>query len=264
MTPLSIADYLDRFGSATGEKAPPRREGSPFRPRSLPSSRNGEAALKPVFDRVAKADGAGGAPSEETSRRKPWASKPVPLESVGGQPPAREEPAKSDDTSAKLADAYARGREHGLAEGRVEASDRHAAELAAVRERVEAQRQESRCNEYAELEGAIRSGFKQIEDNVGGAVARILASFLSQQVLRRAVDELAKAIAGLSAGSSPRLIKIRGPERALALLRERIGDLPIEVEYVEDGGAQTVVESNATRIVAELRPWAELLAEFEA
>ena len=27
---------------------------------------------------------------------------------------------------------------------------------------------------------------------------------------------------------------------------------------------ETVVEANATRIVAELRPWAELLASFEA
>jgi hypothetical protein len=39
MKPLSIADYLDRLGSAAGEKAPPRPEGSPFRPRSLPKQR---------------------------------------------------------------------------------------------------------------------------------------------------------------------------------------------------------------------------------
>ena len=96
-----------------------------------------------------------------------------------------------EDMSAKLADAYARGREQGLAEGRVEASDRHAAELAAARELAETHQREFRLNEFAELEGAIRSGFKQIEDNVGGAVTRILAPFLSQQVVKRAVDELA-------------------------------------------------------------------------
>ena len=60
------------------------------------------------------------------------------------------------------------------------------------------------------------------------------------------------------------LIKIRGPDRVLALLRQRIVDLPIEVEYVEDERVETVVEANATRIVAELRPWAELLASSEA
>ena len=166
--------------------------------------------------------------------------------------------------SAKLAEAYARGREEGLAQGRVEASERHAAELAAAREQAETQRQEFHLNEYMELEGAIRSGLRQIEDNVGAAVTRILAPFLSQEVVKRAVDELGKAVVRLCAGGSPGLIKIRGPERMLALLRERIADLPIEVEYVEDEGVQTVVEANATQIVAELRPWAELLASFEA
>ena len=50
----------------------------------------------------------------------------------------------------------------------------------------------------------------------------------------------------------------------LALLRQQIADLPIEVEYVEDERVETIVEANSTQIVAELRPWAELLASFEA
>ena len=201
---------------------------------------------------------------EEARRRTPWAPKPALLESGARESPPPGEPAKPEDMSVKFADAYACGREQGLAEGRVEASDRHAAELAAAREQAETQRQEFRLSEYAELEGAIRSGIKQIEDDVGGAVTRILAPFLSQQVVKRAVDELAKAMARICAGNSPGMIKIRGPERMLALLRQRIVDLPIEVEYIEDDGVETVVEANATRIVSELRRWAELLASFEA
>ena len=81
--------------------------------------------------------------------------------------------------SAKLAEAHARGREEGLTQGRAEASDRHAAELAAAREQAETQRQEFHINEYMEFEGAIRSGLRQIEDNVGAAVTRILAPFLA-------------------------------------------------------------------------------------
>ena len=57
---------------------------------------------------------------------------------------------------------------------------------------------------------------------------------------------------------------IRGPERVLALLRERIADLPAEVRYVEDKGAEVLVEVNATQIVTELRSWAELLASLDA
>jgi hypothetical protein len=262
MKPLSIADYLDRLGSAAGEKAPPRPEGSPFRPQSLPNPQNSGPGSKPVFDRMA--DAGGETQGEATRRRTPWAPKPALLESGARESPPAGERIKPEDMSVKLAEAYARGREEGLAEGQVEASDRHAAELAAARALAQTQQQEFRLNEYAELEGAIRSGIREIEDNVGRAVTRILAPFLSQQVVKRAVDELAKATVRICAGNSPGLIKIRGPERVLALLRPRIVDLPIEVEYVEDDGVETVVEANATRIVAELRPWAELLATFEA
>jgi hypothetical protein len=262
MKPLSIADYLDRLGSAAGDKAPPRPEGSPFRPRSLPNPQNSGPSSQPIFDRIANASI--GTQGEEARRRTPWAPKPALLESGARQSPPPVEPDKPEDMSVKLAEAYARGREQGLAEGRVEASDCHAAELAVARELAQTQQQEFRVNEYAELEGAIRAGIKEIEDNVGGAVTRILAPFLSHQVVKRAVDELAKAMARICAGNSPGMFKIRGPERVLALLRQRIADLPIDVEYVEDDGPETVVEANATRIVAELRPWAELLASFEA
>ena len=43
MKPLSIADYLDHFGGAPADQ--PRRESSPFRPRSLPSGQAGLRAL---------------------------------------------------------------------------------------------------------------------------------------------------------------------------------------------------------------------------
>jgi hypothetical protein len=264
MKPLSIADYLDRLGGTASEKAPPPREGSPFRPRSLPSPQNNGRDSRPIVDRMAS-EGAE-TQGQEAARRTPWAPKPVPFESGAGarrSPPAGDRP-KTEDISVKLAEARARGREEGFAEGRLEASDRHAAELAAAREHAETQQQEFRLNEYAGIESAIRSGLRQIEDNIGAAVTRILAPFLLQQVVTRAADELAKAVVRISSSASPGLIKIRGPERMLALMRERIADLPIEVEYVEDNGVETVVVANVTQIVAELRPWAELLASFEA
>ena len=201
MKPLSIADYLDRLGRAASEKAPPRREGSPFRPRSLPSPQNGGPDSKPVFDRMA--NGGRETQGQEAPRRTPWAPKPVPLESGARQSPPAGEPVKPEDMSVKLAEAYARGREEGLAEGRVEASDRHAAELAAAREQAETQQQEFRLNEYAEIEGAIRSGLRADRGQFGAAVTRILAPFLSQQVVKRAVDELAKAMARISRAIRP-------------------------------------------------------------
>ena len=262
MRPLSIADYLDHLGRAEGEKALPRRESSPFRPRSLPSPQSDAPKSRPLFERAAKTSGAGEAQGEDAPKRTPWAAKPVPP--APRQSPSDAEPAKPEDISVKLAEAHARGREEGLAQGRAEAAERHAAELAATRQQAETERQEFHVNEYMEFEAAIRSGLRQIEQSIGAAVARILAPFLSDELTKRAVDELSQAVAQLCAGALPGLIKIRGPERMLAPLRERIGDMPVEVEYVEGEGVETVVEADAARIVADLRPWAELLASFEA
>src|SRR5277367_254575 len=164
--------------------------------------------------------------------------------------------------SGVLAEAYARGRDEGRAEGRADAADRHAAELAAARREAETDRLEFQRNEYAELEGAIRSGLKEIEDNVGAAVTRILTPFLDKQVVKRAADELCKAIARLGAAGSPGLMTIRGPERVLALLRPRIADLPVKIASVDDKSAEVVVEAGATQVVTALRSWAKLLASL--
>jgi hypothetical protein len=255
MKPLSIADYLDHLGGATTEKAPPRRESSPFRPRSLPSAENGEPRLRPAFSALAKEDSAGETQAKDSARRMPWERKPIPLAA-----PAGGGAVKPEDIAVRLAEAHARGREEGLAEGRADASDRHEAELAAVRQEAETARLEFEHNACAGLERALRSGLKEIEANVGAAVTRILTPFLEKQAVKHAADELGKAIARLSAAGSPGLITIRGPERVLARLRERIADLPVKLAYVDDKGAEAVVEVGATRIVTSLRSWAKVLA----
>jgi hypothetical protein len=262
MKPLSIADYLDHLGRAPTEKAPPRRESSPFRPRSLPNVQSGEPHPRPAPNAPANPGGAGETQGADGPRRTPWERKPIPLAAPAGPLPAGGEAAKLEDIAVRLAEAYARGHEEGLAEGRAEASDRHTAELAAMRRESETDRLEFERKEYAQLESAIRSGLKEIEDKVGAAVTRILAPFLNRQVVKRAADELCKAIARLGAAGSPGSMTIRGPERVLARLRDQIADLPVAVAYVEDKGAEVVVEAGATQIVTALRSWAELLAEL--
>jgi hypothetical protein len=256
MKPLSIADYLDHLGRGPAEKAPPRRESSPFRPRSLPGAQSGELRPGPP---VALANPAHASETlgKDGPRRTPWERKRLPL---AGPSSAGGEAVKPEDIAVRLAEAHARGREDGLAEGREEPQARHAAELAAVRQEAAAEQLAFEHNEYARLEGAIRSGLKQIEDNVGASVSRILAPFLERGVAKRATDELAAAIARLSAAGSTGLITIRGPERVLARLRERIADLPVEVAYVDDVGPEVFIEANATRITTALGPWSELLA----
>jgi hypothetical protein len=263
MKPVAIAEYLDHLGRVSTEKASPRREGSPFRPRTLSSLQNREPDSIPAVDRKTEAGGVEKRQGEERPRRTPWDRKPIPLDSAARQLQTAKEAAKAEEMALRLAEAHARGREEGLAEGRTEASERHSVELAAARREALAQRLDFQLNDYARLEGAIRAGFTKIEENVGGAVTCILAPFLVKQVVKYVADELCKNVARLCAGGSPGLITIRGHERVLALLRERIADLPAEVDYVEDEGVEVVVEAKATQIVTELRPWAELLASLD-
>jgi len=248
MKPLSIADYLDHFSGAPTDQ--PRRESSPFRPRSLPS---GQTGPRPALNAASKPGGAE-AQGKDSPRRTPWERRPVAALAAPG------EAAKLEDAAVRLAEAYARGREEGLAEGRAEGADRHAAELAAIRGQAETERADFERSEYARLESAIRGGLKEIEDNVGAAVTRILAPFLNRQAAKRAADELCKAVARLSAAGSPGSMTIRGPERLLAPLRPRIADLPVTVAYVEDKGEEMVVDAGATQIATALRSRADLIA----
>ncbi len=257
MKPVPIGDYLDHIGRPSGEKASPRRETSPFRPRSLQSLQSLEPRSPPAFDRAAKDSAA------EKPQRPLWERRPTP---VDAQPEtlARREAAKAAEMALRLEEARARGREEGLALGRAEAEEQFAADRAELQEQAIMERLDFQLNEYAQLEATVRAGFAHVEANVGDAVARILAPFLVKQVARYAADELVKNIARLAGGGAPGLITIRGPERVLNLLRDRVADQPAEVEYVEDGGVEATVECNATRIVTELKPWEDLLASLDA
>ena len=263
MKPVPIADYLDHIGRAPGEKASPRRETSPFRPRSLQSLQSLEPRSPPAFER-AKAGGAAKAEAPEKPPRPLWDRRPAAVDAAPRDSLAAREAAKAEEMALRLEEARALGREEGVALGRAEAEEDFVAERVQWQEQAVMDRLDFQLNEYAGLESTVRAGFAEVEARVGAAVARILGPFLVKEVVRYAADELVKAIARLTAGGAPGLITIRGPEGVLTLLRERIADLPAEVHYVEDGGVEASVECNATRIVTELKPWADLLGSLEA
>jgi hypothetical protein len=263
MKPVPIADYLDHIGRAPGEKPSLRREASPFRPRSLQSLQSIEQRPVPAFDREVRPVASIGASGEDRPHRPLWERKPAPVDTSARDALVARETAKAEEMAQRIAEAHARGREEGLAEGCAEAEEQRAAERAALREQALMERLEFQLNECAQLEASIRAGFAQVEESVGAAVARILGPFLMKEVVKYATDELYKNLARLVAGGAPGLITIRGPERVLSLLRERIADLPAEVAYVETASVEATVECNATQIVTELQPWADLLASID-
>ena len=262
MKPVPIADYLDHIGCAPGEKQSPRRETSPFRPRSLQSLQNLEPKPAQTLERATKVAAVVRSQAEAPELR-PLLRKPPPVAPTTRDSVVACDVAKAEEMALRLAEAHSRGREEGILEGRAEAEERRAAERAAADEQAVTERLEFQLNEYALLESAIRSGFAQVEENVGAAVARILSPFLVKQVVKYVADELCKSIGRLCASGSPGLITIRGPERVLSLLRQRIAALPAEVDYLENDGVEAVVEANATQIATELQPWADLLASLD-
>jgi hypothetical protein len=259
MKPVPIADYLDHIG----EKPSPRRETSPFRPRSLQSLQNLEPKPTQTLERAQNVAAVVKAQAEARELR-PLLRKPASVEPAARDSVVARDMAKAEELALRLAEAHARGREEGILEGRAEGEERRAAERAKALEQAVMERLEFQLNEYAQLESAIRSGFAQVQENVGAAVARILSPFLVKQVVKHVADELCKSIGRLCASGSSGLITIRGPERVLSLLRERIAALPAEVDYVENDCVEAVVEVNTTQITTELQPWADLLASLDA
>ena len=220
MRPLSIADYLDRLGSAAEEKGPPRPEGSPFRPRSLPSPQTAASGAKPVFDRITNKGGE--TQGEEAPRRTPWAPKPVLLESAARESPPTGEPAKPEDMSAKLADAYARGREQGLAEGRVDGfgPPRGRARRSAGAGGNAAARVPSQGIRGARRRDPVRDQRDRGQCRRRRHPHSRAVSLAAGRQARRGRVEPGRS-PGSAASTSPALIKIRGPERVLALLRHK-------------------------------------------
>ena len=199
MKPVPIANYLDHIGTTAGERTAPRREASPFRPRSLQSLQSLDPRSPPVFERTLKPVGA--AKSEAAERPRPlFERRAAPLEAPGREQLLARETAKAEEMALKIEEARAQGLEEGRALGRAEAEDQLAAERAEMQERAVMERLEFQLNEYAQLETTLRAGFAEVEANVGAAVARILASFLVKEVARYAAVELVKAINGLGGG----------------------------------------------------------------
>ena len=235
---------------------------SPFRPRSLPSVQNGEPRPRPAFNAWLSRRRQRNASARSGPRRTPWERKPIPLAASAGPSPAGGEAVKLEDIAVRLAEAYARGREEGLAEGRAEAADRHAAELAAARReaertaRVPAQRiRSARERDPFRIErdrGQCRSGRRPhphaVSGQAGGEACggRIVQGHrpAGRGGLARADDDSrprARARAACANGSP--ICRSRSPT-------------------VDDKSAEVVVEANATQIVTALRSWAELLASL--
>jgi flagellar biosynthesis/type III secretory pathway protein FliH len=154
----------------------------------------------------------------------------------------------------QIADAFARGREEGLAAGRADYAARLDEERAASEARLADERAAWSSQEGARLGDAITAAFQSLEASVGDAVAAILSPVLEEGLRRRAVDELAENLKRLMA-SGQRILRVSGPEDLLQALRARLGaDMSaVAFESAQDIDMRVVAEQ--TTIETQLKDW---------
>ena len=237
MKPVPILQYLDHFGRVVAPDAQAQAP-APFKPRLL---------------RPAAAD--------EPPRPQPAIARALRQEPAPAPRPARVQLSEAQ-IEARVADAYERGRRDGAEAAQAEAAETLEREIAGERERATLAQLDFQLCEYAHLAEAISAGLQEIEQRVADVVARLLAPLLTHATTDRIVEALCDDLARLRVGGAPGLIKIRGPERVLAALRERVAYLSVDVEFVADHGVEATIEADETKIVSQLQPWADLIASL--
>lgn len=176
--------------------------------------------------------------------------------------PAPPPPPPEPDFEAQLAEAYHRGVQEGLDAGKAEAATARAMERAELQKRAVIEKLDFQMNEYARLSETLAAGFAELERRVAQSAARVLKPLLIEAVAGQIVDELCENVARLTRTGGLGLIKVRGPERLLSALKEKIEALAVDVEYVEDEGVEITVAAQATEIRSELASWAKLIEDI--
>lgn len=260
MKPVPISQYLDHIGRVAQSDSQPQRSSAPvFKPRAVRVVHDQEQRPAPAVNRVLRdAAMASRQPQNRQERAEPasgW------LAGDASPAPVREAP-PAPDIEERLAEAYERGLRDGAAAARAEDAETVLREQASRQEKEIADRLDFQVNEYGRLAETITTGLAEIEDRIAASVTRILAPLLTSEVTKKIVDDLCVDIERLCSGGAPGLITIRGPESLLGVLRERVANLPVEVEFVAEDAVEATVEAQHTIIRSQLRPWADLIASF--
>jgi len=180
-------------------------------------------------------------------------------------PPPRQPappPPPEPDIEEQLAQAYHRGVQEGLDAGKSEAATARALERAELQKRAVIEKLDFQMNEYARLSETLTAGFAELERRVAQAAARVLKPLLIEAVAGQIVEELSENVARLTRAGAIGLVKVRGPERLLSALKEKIEALAVDVEYVEDAGVEITVSAQSTEIRSELASWAKLIEDI--
>ena len=113
----------------------------------------------------------------------------------------------------------------------------------------------------ARITAAMQEAERQLISVSSEAAARVLSHFLSEQIVERAVAELARTIRIAVADADGLRIRVRGPQSLFLPLEAAMGDLSKYLEFTESPGADLTVTINETLFETRLADWSTALSE---
>lgn len=74
------------------------------------------------------------------------------------------------------------------------------------------------------------------------------------------LGELVEQVASMAASHDALVIKITGPADLLALLQEKLAELPLAIDYEQSDGVDVRVVAAQTMIETRLQAWIDLIS----
>ncbi|KRD64470.1 hypothetical protein IB265_02970 [Ensifer sp. ENS10] len=133
----------------------------------------------------------------------------------------------------------------------------HAAELAALTQRFEAETANRLAERFADMADSLVVA-------LGDQTARVLAPVMEDALLQRAVADMAQMIKqGLVAGEGCTLV-VKGPTQLFEALKRQLGeDMPL-FRHVETDDIDLAVEMDGTILVTRMAAWADTVRKVLA
>jgi hypothetical protein len=192
-------------------------------------------------------------------RREPA---PAPREEPGRAAPIAPAGTLSEDQAARMADAaFARGEQAGRAAAAAGLEARLAAAEADLEERLAAEYAKWRSQHADELAARLATGLDELQSKIGAAAARVLTPFLTAELRAGMIDALSESVRTLLSGGGKAALQIRGPEDLLAELREKLGVVPVAIEWEPSPDPDVRVVADHTTIETEMQKWIDRFAE---
>ncbi len=115
--------------------------------------------------------------------------------------------------------------------------------------------------EGSQLSLQLGEAFSNLERVLSERVANVLASFVSEAVRHRMIDDFEAALKTLLSRSSGGLIRVAGPQDLLSIVESRMGPHREALKFVPNDDVEVAVVSQDTAIETQLSSWLSRLTE---